>query len=34
MSVTGEGLRVELIESEKGMFFDPAAPSPPAWARN
>ena len=34
MSVTGEGLRVELLESEKGMFFDRAVPSPAAPARS
>jgi chemotaxis protein MotB len=28
MSVTGEGLRVELIESEKGMFFESGSSSP------
>ncbi len=28
MSVTGEGLRVELIENEKGMFFESASPVP------
>jgi chemotaxis protein MotB len=28
MSVTGEGLRVELLESEKGMFFESARPVP------
>ncbi len=28
MSVTGEGLRVELLESEKGMFFESASPVP------
>lgn len=28
MSVTGEGLRVELLESEKGMFFESASPMP------
>lgn len=28
MSVTGEGLRVELMESEKGMFFQSGSPSP------
>ena len=30
MSVTGEGLRVELLESEKGMFFDSSSPAPTA----
>ncbi len=28
MSVTGEGLRVELLESEKGMFFESGRPVP------
>jgi chemotaxis protein MotB len=28
MSVTGEGLRVELIESEKGIFFQSGSPAP------
>jgi chemotaxis protein MotB len=28
MSVTGEGLRVELLESEKGMFFESGSPTP------
>lgn len=28
MSVTGEGLRVELLESEKGVFFESASPVP------
>src|SRR5580700_1575645 len=28
MSVTGEGLRVELIESERGMFFNSGSPDP------
>ena len=28
MSVTGEGLRVELLESEKGMFFDSGSARP------
>jgi chemotaxis protein MotB len=28
MSVTGEGLRVELIETEKGMFFESGSPLP------
>ena len=30
MSVTGEGLRVELLESERGMFFESASPRPSA----
>ena len=28
MTVTGEGLRIELLESEKGIFFDSGSPSP------
>jgi chemotaxis protein MotB len=28
MSVTGEGLRIELLESEKGMFFQSGKPTP------
>ena len=28
MSVTGEGLRIELMESESGMFFDSGSPIP------
>ena len=28
MSVTGEGLRIELLESEKGMFFQSGSPDP------
>jgi chemotaxis protein MotB len=28
MSVTGEGLRVELLESERGMFFQSGSPAP------
>jgi chemotaxis protein MotB len=28
LSVTGEGLRVELLESEKGIFFESGSPSP------
>jgi chemotaxis protein MotB len=33
MGVTGEGLRVELIESEKGMFFESGSPAPSATGR-
>ena len=33
MSVTGEGLRVELLESERGMFFESGSPSPSANGR-
>jgi chemotaxis protein MotB len=28
MTVTGEGLRIELLETEKGMFFDSGSPNP------
>ncbi len=28
MTVTGEGLRIELMETEKGMFFESGSPSP------
>jgi len=28
MSVTGEGLRIELLESDKGMFFQSGSPKP------
>ncbi|MBZ5602008.1 MAG: OmpA family protein [Acidobacteriia bacterium] len=30
MSVTGEGLRIELMENEKGIFFDSGSPHPSA----
>ncbi len=30
MSVTGEGLRIELLESEKGIFFESGSPHPSA----
>jgi chemotaxis protein MotB len=30
MTVTGEGLRIELLESEKGIFFDSGSPHPSA----
>ncbi len=33
MTVTGEGLRVELIESEKGMFFESGKPDPSQLGR-
>ncbi len=33
MSVTGEGLRVELIESERGMFFESGSPQPSALGK-
>ena len=32
MSVTGDGLRVELLESEKGAFFQSGVPFPPKQA--
>lgn len=34
MSVTGEGLRVELLESEKGMFFESGSPVPTSVGRD
>ena len=34
MSVTGEGLRVELLESEQGMFFESGSADPVRSARN
>jgi chemotaxis protein MotB len=33
MSVTGEGLRVELLESERGVFFESASPVPSVKGR-
>jgi chemotaxis protein MotB len=33
MSVTGEGLRIEMLESERGMFFESGSPSPSANGR-
>ncbi len=33
MSVTGEGLRVELLESERGTFFESGSPEPTGAAR-
>src|SRR5580698_7789404 len=33
MSVTGEGLRVEMIENEKGIFFDSGSGRPTATGR-
>jgi chemotaxis protein MotB len=33
MSVTGEGVRVELMESEKGVFFESGSPEPSAAGR-
>jgi chemotaxis protein MotB len=33
MSVTGEGLRIELLENEKGIFFDSAKPEPNVTGR-
>ena len=34
ISVTGEGLRVELLESEKGVFFDSGSAKPSSAGRN
>ena len=34
MSVTGEGLRVELLESETGVFFESGSPSPSGQGRD
>ena len=31
VTVTGEGLRIELLETEKGMFFDSGSPKPSAF---
>jgi chemotaxis protein MotB len=31
LTVTGEGLRIELMETEKGMFFDSGSPHPSAF---
>jgi len=33
MTVTGEGLRIELLETEKGMFFDSGSPVPTSEGR-
>jgi len=33
MSVTGEGLRIELLETEKGMFFESGSPAPTGSGR-
>jgi chemotaxis protein MotB len=33
MTITGEGLRIELLESEKGMFFETGQPVPTALGR-
>lgn len=33
LTVTGEGLRIELLESEKGTFFDSGSPHPSPQAR-
>ncbi len=33
MTVTGEGLRIELIETERGLFFDSGSPHPSAAGR-
>jgi len=34
ITVTGEGLRVELIEDEKGMFFESGSPEPSAFGKD
>ena len=34
MTITGEGLRIELMETEKGMFFDSGSPSPTGNGRD
>lgn len=34
ITVTGEGLRVELMEDEKGVFFDSGSPSPSAFGQD
>lgn len=34
MTVTGEGLRIELLETEKGMFFENGKPDPTAYGRD
>ena len=34
MTVTGEGLRIELLETEKGMFFETGKPSPTPTGRD
>jgi chemotaxis protein MotB len=34
MTVTSEGLRIELLESEKGMFFETGSPTPSASGRD
>jgi chemotaxis protein MotB len=34
MTVTGEGLRIELLESEKGMFFESGQPAPTAAGKD
>ncbi len=33
ITVTGEGLRVELIEDEKGMFFESGSPAPTSYGK-
>jgi chemotaxis protein MotB len=33
MTVTGEGLRIELLETEKGLFFEAGKPAPTAMGR-
>jgi len=34
MTVTGEGLRIELLETEKGMFFESGSPAPTGFGRD
>ena len=34
MTVTGEGLRIELLENDKGMFFESGSPQPSAEGRD
>ena len=34
MTVTGEGLRIELLETEKGMFFDSGSSKPSAFGQD
>src|SRR5207237_494701 len=34
ITITGEGLRIELLETEKGMFFDSGSPKPSAFGQD
>ncbi len=34
MTVTGEGLRIELLETEKGMFFESGKPEPTSYGKD